>query len=62
MTIRQPDGSKGLLARGVFGESVKRELADGKMTLEVQKAIQLKDQVRRTAQQLSIIRLTRLAT
>ena len=48
MTIRQPDGSKGLLALGLLGDTVKRELSDGTMGAEVQKAIESKDQVRRS--------------
>ncbi|KAK4697788.1 indoleamine 2,3-dioxygenase, partial [Phenoliferia sp. Uapishka_3] len=43
MTIRQPDGSRGLLAKGEFGSSVLREL-DGSTTEAVLKAIETKDQ------------------
>ena len=45
MTIIQPDGSQGLLAKGIFGESVLKELGDEKMMVEVEIAITSGDQV-----------------
>ncbi|KAI5477907.1 hypothetical protein MNV49_005800 [Pseudohyphozyma bogoriensis] len=43
MTIKQPDGSQGLLALGTFGETVKKELGQ-EMTDRVMAAIQSKDE------------------
>ena len=60
MTIRQPDGSKGLLALGLLGETVKRELADGKMAKQVEKAIESNDQVRRSSSRIAFKSLTLL--
>lgn len=39
MTIRQPDGSKGLLALGQFGDAAKEELRDLAMKVKVEQAI-----------------------
>ena len=46
MTIKQADGSKGLLALGQFGDAVNAELKDLAMASKVRDVIASGDQVR----------------
>jgi hypothetical protein len=46
MTIRQPNGSPGLLAKGQFGDAVNVELGKLGLDKEVKKAVDAGDQVR----------------
>lgn len=46
MTIHQPDGSPGLLAKGQFGDAVIAELGKLDLDKEVKKVVDAGDQVR----------------
>jgi indoleamine 2,3-dioxygenase len=46
MTIRQPNGSSGLLAKGQFGDAVTVELGKLGLDKEVKKVVDAGDQVR----------------
>jgi len=46
MTVKQPDGSAGLLSKGQFGDAMINELKGLALEKEIEKAITSDDQVR----------------